>query len=400
MAGCWRSVRRAAALLAMMVLLPALASAESAACSAAPARVTGVHAGLPATDNPAPPSASARSAVPVVGLGDTITLTVSNLAALFEEAACRGSGAPIVLFLDGRPVPGIAADPPSDPALGQIAFPLRRTPRGEAVWTSLLGAPTSLRKTLSVSIGLGDRFALPSTAGIAFAVVDRTILWIWLALLALAFLLFTWLAVGSDMLRDATADPRAGERPGYSLGRVQAALWFFVVLVGWLFVAMVTGDYLNAISGGALGVLGLSAATAGASATIDLARNTPKTRDDARTAIDTVQQAATARAAALAAAQPLPNAVTPALADDLVKRARRENRGFLLDILSDANGVSFHRYQLLVWTVVLAAVFAYVTWRDLALPPLDTGLLGTYFVSAATFIGLKVPEPVVPRPLA
>ena len=48
------------------------------------------------------------------------------------------------------------------------------------------------------------------------------------------------------------------------------------------------------------------------------------------------------------------------------------------------------------WSVALGVIFWWMTWKSLALPPLDNGLLGTYFVSAATFLGLKLPEPTVP----
>ena len=68
-----------------------------------------------------------------------------------------------------------------------------------------------------------------------------------------------------------------------------------------------------------------------------------------------------------------------------------------MDILSDANGVSFHRFQLFGWTVVLGIVFAVAAYRDLAMPIFDTTLMGLLGLSAGSSLGLKNPEPTIPK---
>ena len=40
------------------------------------------------------------------------------------------------------------------------------------------------------------------------------------------------------------------------------------------------------------------------------------------------------------------------------RKLTMQSAGWLVDILSDANGVSFHRFQLFSWTVILGGVFA------------------------------------------
>jgi hypothetical protein len=68
-----------------------------------------------------------------------------------------------------------------------------------------------------------------------------------------------------------------------------------------------------------------------------------------------------------------------------------------VDILSDANGVSFHRFQMAAWTVVLGVIFILQVYKVLAMPTFDGSLLALLGISAGTFLGLKVPEPTTPK---
>lgn len=63
-----------------------------------------------------------------------------------------------------------------------------------------------------------------------------------------------------------------------------------------------------------------------------------------------------------------------------------------IDILTDINGISFHRFQMLLWTFVLIAVFLEKVWTTFAMPDLDPLLLALTGISGATYIGFKVPE--------
>ena len=74
------------------------------------------------------------------------------------------------------------------------------------------------------------------------------------------------------------------------------------------------------------------------------------------------------------------------------RKLTMQSEGWLIDSLSDANGVSFHRFQLFSWTVILGGVFVVNTYRELNMPVFDTTLMGLLGLSAATYLGLKVPE--------
>ena len=66
--------------------------------------------------------------------------------------------------------------------------------------------------------------------------------------------------------------------------------------------------------------------------------------------------------------------------------------GFVKDLFSDGDGISFHRFQIIVWTVVLGIVFVKVVHSDLAMPDFDATLLGLIGLSSGTYIGFKFPE--------
>jgi hypothetical protein len=63
-----------------------------------------------------------------------------------------------------------------------------------------------------------------------------------------------------------------------------------------------------------------------------------------------------------------------------------------MELLSDENGVSFHRLQIAVWTIVLAAVFIRAGLTDILMPAFNATLLGLLGISSGSYIGFKFPE--------
>ena len=64
----------------------------------------------------------------------------------------------------------------------------------------------------------------------------------------------------------------------------------------------------------------------------------------------------------------------------------------LIDILRDGDGISFHRFQIVVWTLVFGAVFVRAVLKDLIMPEFDSTLLGLMGLSSGTYVGFKFPE--------
>ncbi len=67
-------------------------------------------------------------------------------------------------------------------------------------------------------------------------------------------------------------------------------------------------------------------------------------------------------------------------------------RGFLDDHISDPNGVSLHRFQMFVWTLVLGIIFIGSVYKNPGMPEFRATLLGLMGISSGTYLGFKVPE--------
>jgi hypothetical protein len=62
------------------------------------------------------------------------------------------------------------------------------------------------------------------------------------------------------------------------------------------------------------------------------------------------------------------------------------------DLLTDGNGWSFHRFQIVIWTIILGVIFGISTYNDLLMPDFSATLLGLMGISSGTYIGFKFPE--------
>ena len=70
------------------------------------------------------------------------------------------------------------------------------------------------------------------------------------------------------------------------------------------------------------------------------------------------------------------------------------SEGFWRDILTDANGINFHRFQMLIWTFVLGLIFVIEVLKTLRMPEFSPTLLALMGISAGTYLGFKIPERV------
>jgi hypothetical protein len=168
--------------------------------------------------------------------------------------------------------------------------------------------------------------------------------WVWLALLAALAAIIVLSAVRTDMLRDrATTE---GIRPPYSLGRTQMAWWFFLVVLSFGFIWLVTGDR-DTIPPSVLGLMGISAATAVVASVTS--------RDESE--------------------------------------AQRASAGWWRDLVSDEHGsVALERLQVIVWTIVLSGVFVTSVVWYLSMPDFNATLLALMGISSGTYLGFRMPQ--------
>lgn len=335
----------------------------------------------------------------------------------------------------------------------------------------------------TLKLAYDDRiYEIPDVPTVEVLIYDKKLLQWCVAFLAIFVVLFLWLAKTSDIIRDTAPPypPEKSRRP-YSLGNLQMALWFFVIIGSFLWLWVITSD-IPSISNTALILMGLSVGTGALAVVVDtnkrqsadnelnviiperdkLAATVTELEKLAKLKVEAGQKnefitltetAITAlneeiHAAAGNVAPSDKDALNKLTKDcinakaelkqisdqiaqlqlpedgtaigDLTKLSNvriqlAENKGkleqkekqiasaitaqtkpvsqdFVNDILTDNNGISFHRFQMLLWTFVLIAVFLEKVWTTFAMPDLDPLLLALTGISGATYIGFKVPE--------
>ena len=166
---------------------------------------------------------------------------------------------------------------------------------------------------------------------------------------------------------------------------IQGAWWFFIIIAAYLFIGTITSDFSNSVNSTALILLGIGAGTVIGSAAIDAQNDTDAQRKATAEAINVGAEIAASTDALL----------TKRLGSQL-KKLKGESEGLFKDILSDANGISFHRFQIMIWTIVLGIIFVVEVYQSLTMPTFNTTLMGMLGLSADTYLGLKIPEPTTP----
>jgi hypothetical protein len=71
---------------------------------------------------------------------------------------------------------------------------------------------------------------------------------------------------------------------------------------------------------------------------------------------------------------------------------RPTSGGFWNDLVTDASGPSFHRFQMIAWTVILGILFLAGVYKNLAMPEFNGTMLALMGISAGTYLGFKIPE--------
>lgn len=274
------------------------------------------------------------------------------------------------LWLAGRMLPALK------PTLANVQqeylnFQITLMPEDRERWLAILTeARRHPQQLVPVSVGTQDSTQpFESKVYVAFRLYPS---YAWAVKLALCALATAIVALGarSNLLR--VPPPLAAlsrKRPPFSLARVQMAWWFYIVIAAFLYIWLITGAY-NSLTPSVLGLIGISASTGLAAVFVDADRDS-KAREKTS---GTTAGHDTSRG-------------------DLPEAPRvPESRGFFRDILSDAQGVSFHRFQIVVWSIVLAGVFVRQVQDRLMMPDFDAMLLSLMGISSGTYVSFKFQE--------
>jgi hypothetical protein len=344
---------------------------------------------------------------PRAAMGDRISIFTASAL----PADPGGQVRKLVLFLDGRPMPGVHARPVGRTGR-EWEVQLLRADSSRDAWVPVLGSPDGLMARPRVGLGPENgtelTVARDGVDRLELVVVNRIRLILWLVLLAAALIGCVWLSRHRGLLRDSVPADLPPEQRPYSLARFQMAFWFFLVTAVFVGVWLVTTDHRGIVTAEALVLLGIAAGTAAGARSIEAGKADAWAAQTARRA------EAETRVAMLPAAGPA--ADTDRVADSTALVALRTERadaearlaalkavpaapvspaseGFLNDILKDADGTAFHRFQALAWTLVLGIVFLAGAWRTLSMPAFDTTLLALLGISGGTYLGFKLSEP-------
>jgi hypothetical protein len=279
-----------------------------------------------------------------VYLSDFIMVSVCNVQTLLQQADAQQQT--VTLYIEGRDTgnqpTGIDYD------RGTMTFILDRNEENEDLWQPLLYNPLfDPTVTVRVNVGIhGDR-PLPRVVGANTRVQLQKIffnwsiaLWLGVLLVIVGALLF-W-ARNSDMLRDGKAID--GVQQPYSLARTQMAWWLLLIIIGYNYIWLVTGDR-DTIAPSLLALMGISAVTAIASEAI-----------------------------------PTKN------------RSHTGSWGFWRDLVTDEHGaVALDRFQIVAWTIVLGGIFLNAVIWELNMPEFSATMLALMGLSSGTYIGFKLP---------
>lgn len=388
-----------------------------------------------------PPTAVAdltvkRVAESQIAVNSTITVIVEGLDKWLQQP--NHDGSKFVLTMDGNELADLPSAPidikdKDSPVQWALRFDLLRKPSNRAAWTAVFSRrkPGEFsNRNVAITVKQTDvRIAGQTYANLRL--IDWTYL-VWFCVFAAAFAAaFGVLCYKSDMIRIPGEEPKNwgfypnGKpfRKAYSLARTQMAFWFFAAIVSYAFIWIVTG-YQITIPVSVLTLIGISAATGLASAVVDSSKRTDQETtlrmlQEKRKAQDVdiqqLQSEINSLNASLAASPP--TADPAKLQDDLVTKSGQlsakqaeipktddeikttadklkplVSKNFISDVLSDDDGVSFHRLQIFAWTIVLIMIFAYSVYDVLAMPDFDTTLLGLMGISGGTYIGFKLPN--------
>jgi hypothetical protein len=304
-----------------------------------------------------------NQALEEASLGDSLSVKLRepawNNSVPSSQAA---NGKKITLYLNGRDTkitPDIY-----DAAKHQLTFRLERTADNKDIWTALLRDPyKGSHRNVLVTVGVADSPPLTSAASFTLVVVKWAwYAWLWILLLIIVLIAFFRLAAKRDILRDGA--PVNGTRQPYSLGKSQMAWWFFLIIIGFVMIWLISGDR-DTVTASLLTLMGISAGTGLGSSLIERnAKNHPP--------------APAAGAVPAAPPPPPPPAVS---------------RGWLQDILSDSNGsICLHRLQIVLWTFVLGIMLIVAVVTSLTMPVFNDTLVTLMGISSGTYVGFKFAE--------
>ena len=313
------------------------------------------------------------------------------------------------LFIGGYLLAKIAPSSISPPNQEYLNFNLQMDTANSDDWKAWAAIVNAARQgqdnQLPISIGVADsRDIFESNAAVKIPAYPDKWPWLLAAFLVLLAALI-YFAISSDLLRYAIREkPTLPLRSPYSLALVQMAFWFYLVVAAYAYICVSTNQ-IHIPMGSVLGLLGISTTTGLAAVFVDKQKEASSRSQRSSLLIEQAAlqgrigelraiaiAPASAAEAELAQKQSRLNEVNAALAQLPAPPSASTSTGFIQDVLNDGDGISFHRFQITIWTLVLGTVFVWAVYRNMSMPEFDASLLTLMGISSGTYVGFKFPE--------
>lgn len=253
-------------------------------------------------------------------------------------------------------------------------------------WAAVLSRDPDAGFCHKVGMAVGLVGHVPIHVGdISLAVNSSHVIWIVIFASIVIFAVLLWSLVRwTNMLRDG------GKDSAFSLGKSQMAFWGLLVVL--CFAALwVVGGGMEWIPPQVLVLLGISSSTGLASLVVGAGKRAEAARTLAALAAEEAKLAPAA-ASGSAAQTRLDQIKEEQAVLTAACTATPSTGSFWQDICTDTAGLSFHRLQIVLWTIVLGCIFVHHVVLTLSMPEFPETLLLLMGISNGTYLGFKIPE--------
>ncbi len=320
-------------------------------------------------------------------MGDDLPIRVTGELVKKVETEW-GKTKSLVLYFDGERIAELKS-PPKVVGPGRellLTFPLARNAEDAAnrqAWDRLFRKQRDYLMTIEPSLAIGSDLPLvvQSAHPFQFYVAKRTavVLAILIGLVVFGVALFVVKRMG--MLCDPDTNY-------FSLGKSQMAFWGLLVSLSFAGVWILTGT-MERIPAQVLILLGISGATGLGAVVIGNSKKAGRLAELRQEEQKLLEQQASAPAT-------FSQSNTDRLKEIKAEMGRwlapGTSHGFWHDICDDGQGLSFHRLQVVIWTLILGAIFVCNVAQVMSMPEFSETLLTLMGISNGTYIGFKIPE--------
>ena len=279
----------------------------------------------------------------------------------------------------------------------RLSFYLERNPalkESREAWDMLFKSKDEYVMPIEMGIAVGNELPLVVQSAHSFFVYlapASEILATVSGSLLLLFVAYYLIVNKTNMLKDK-------DTGYYSLGKSQMAFWGLMVVLAFVGIWILTGtmEYIPQqvlILLGISGATGLSAVLIGNSKKSGAEDEITKLRQEEQNLKELKEKNPDSFSPDNESQLTVLSQKIKELSHQLGNQMQRtQPRGFWREICDDGNGVSFHRLQVVIWTLVLGMVFVGSVADGMSIPEFPETLLILMGISNLTYLGFKIPE--------